>query len=103
MILSYFSLFLAILATAFGQFFYKKFALTKNRKYYFITISLFVFVPFLNFIALKNIAIDIVYIFTSLTIFLVLLFSKLFLHEQILLQTYKGVSIIILGVIIYAS
>jgi len=102
MILSYFSLFLAVLCTAFGQFFYKKFALTKDRKYYIFTIILFLLIPIFSFLSLQNISIDIVYIFTALTIFIVMVLSRIFLDERINITTYIGVALILIGVIIYA-
>lgn len=101
MILSYFSLIAAILCTAVGQFFYKKFSLTKNRKYYLLTMTLFLLTPVFSFIALQNIPIDIVYIFTSLTILIVLILSGLFLKEKIMPRVYIGVFFILIGVIIY--
>jgi multidrug transporter EmrE-like cation transporter len=103
MILSYVSLFLAVLCTAFGQFFYKKFSLTKDKKYYIFTIALFVLVPLFNFIALKHISLDIVYIFTSMTILLVVLLSKYFLNEYIKQRSYNGIILIIIGVMVYAN
>lgn len=101
MIFSYLSLGVAILSTALGQFFYKKFSLRKKYKYYIIAIVLFLLAPIFSFIALQNISIDIVYMFTSLTILLVLLFSRFFLKEDIDLKTYYGILSIIIGVIAY--
>lgn len=101
MILSYFSLFSAVLATAFGQFFYKKYALTSHKAFYYATILLFLLTPIASFLALQNIPVDVVYIFTSLTIFIVLLLSKYFLAENIPFRTYTGVTLIVIGVIVY--
>ncbi len=101
MILNYLFLILAIFCTAVGQFFYKKYSLT--NKYYFLvlTIVLFVMTPVFSFLALKKIAIDIVYMFTSLTILIVLGLSIIFLKEKIELKTYIGILFIIVGVIVY--
>ena len=102
MMFSYFFLISAILSTAFGQFFYKKYSLTGKRKYYSFTIFLFLITPVFSFFALQQISIDIVYVFTALTIFVVMLLSKIFLKEDIQRNTYKGVFLILVGVVIYA-
>lgn len=91
----------AVLTTALGQFFYKKFALNKKKIYLIISVSLFAMVPLFNFIALKEISIDIVYMSTSLTIILVIFLSKVFLNEKVDIKLYSGVLIILLGIIIY--
>jgi len=91
----------AVLTTALGQFFYKKFALNKKKIYLIISVSLFAIVPLFNFIALKEISIDIVYMSTSLTIILVIFLSKVFLNEKVDIKLYSGVLIILLGIIIY--
>ena len=101
MILSYFALFIAVFCTALGQFFYKKFSLTRNKKYYLLTIILFLLTPCFSFIALQNISIDIVYIFTALTIFIVIFLSRFFLKEKISTRIYIGIFFILIGVIIY--
>ena len=101
MILNYLFLILAIVSTASGQFFYKKYSLT--NKYYFLilTLGLFVITPVFSFFALKKIEIDIVYMFTSLTILIVLGLSIVFLKEKIELKTHIGILLIIVGVIVY--
>ena len=101
MMFFYLFLFGAILSTALGQFFYKKYSLTNNIVYLLITIFLFVITPVFSFLALKKIPVDVVYMFTSLTIFLVILFSKVFLNEEINKKTYVGVLLIIIGVLVY--
>lgn len=93
----------AILSTAFGQFTYKKYAISSNKIYYWQTIVLFLLVPILSFKALQFFTIDVVYMSTSLTILIVLFLSKYFLHETIDQQSYWGIFYIILGVIIYAT
>lgn len=101
MIFSYLFLFCAIFATALGQLFYKKYQITKNFKFYILSIGLFLSIPMFNFLALIQIKVDIVYMFTALTIFLVVLMSKVFLNEKISKQRYCGIILIILGVLIY--
>ena len=103
MSLNYIFLTFAIFTTAFGQFFYKKYSLSHNYKYFYLTIILFIVTPIFSYMALKKLPIDIVYMFTSLTILLVLLLSKIFLNEKIAPKTYIGVVFIILGVILYGT
>lgn len=102
MIFSYFCLIAAILSTAFGQFFYKNYVITKVKWYFMATIILFLITPIFSFFALQNISIDVVYIFTALTIFIVMILSRIFLKERIKQNTYIGVFFILVGVIIYA-
>ena len=102
MVFSYLCLFAAIISTALGQFFYKKYALTSERQYYLLTVCLFLITPVCSFFALKTIPIDIVYISTSLTIAFVVVLSRVFLNERINKRRYIGVGLILLGVLFYA-
>lgn len=102
MIVSYFCLFAAIIATALGQFFYKKYALSNERQYYILTVFLFLITPVCSFFALKTIPMDIVYISTSLTISFVVVLSRVFLNERINKRRYFGIGLILLGVLFYA-
>jgi len=101
MSLNYIFLTFAIFTTALGQFFYKKYSLSHSYKFFYLTIILFIVTPVFSYMALKKIPIDIVYMFTSLTILIVLFLSKIFLNEKIASKTYVGVIFIILGVILY--
>ncbi len=102
MFLSYFCLFVAVTSTALGQFFYKKYMISLNKQYYLLAIFLFLITPLCSFIALKNIAIDMVYISTSLTILFVIVLSRIFLKEQVGKRRYVGIGFILLGVVLYA-
>jgi len=102
MIISYLGLTCAILSTAFGQFLYKKFINTALKKFYFGSILLLLLAPIFSFFALKNIPIDIVYIFTALTVLIVMILSKVFLNEKNSFSTYLGVLLILIGVVLYA-
>ncbi|MFD1316083.1 SMR family transporter [Namhaeicola litoreus] len=99
--MSYLYLALAISFTAFGQFFYKKY--TKDHKFSHLVIALLLFllIPILNFLALRSIKIDIVYMLTSLTILIVVFLSRIFFNENIDRKTLVGISFIILGLICY--
>lgn len=98
------SLFLvsAIISTALGQFFYKIFSSTQKISFFYLTVFTFILAPVFNMLALKFYSVDIVYMFTALTILLVVLLSKFFLKEQVARKQVVGVGLIILGVIIYA-
>jgi len=98
---SYFYLFLAISFTTLGQLSYKVFSLTSIRKYYYLSIVLFLLTPIASFMALRNLAIDIVYVSTALTIFAVTVLSRFLLKEKIQGRNYVGVFLILLGVILY--
>jgi drug/metabolite transporter (DMT)-like permease len=95
-------MFAAIISTALGQFFYKKYALTSERQYFILTVFLFLITPVCSFFALKKIPMDIVYVSTSLTIFFVVIFSRVFLNERINKRRYLGIGLILLGVMFYA-
>lgn len=91
----------AILSTALGQFFYKIFALNKKKYFFYLTILMFVLIPFFSMLSLKYYSVDVVYMFTALTILLVVLLSKLFLNEVIRKNQAIGIVFIILGVVLY--
>lgn len=99
--MNYIFLISAILTTAIGQFFYKKYAINGNIKFLIITLFLFIITPIFSFLALKKIPIDIVYVSTSLTILVVVALSKFLLNESIEKKTYLGILFIIIGVVIY--
>lgn len=97
------SLFLisAIISTALGQFFYKIFTLYRKKYFFYLTILMFIFTPLFSMLSLRYFSIDLVYMFTSLTILLVVVFSRFFLKEQITKKQAIGIGFIILGVVLY--
>lgn len=101
MFFNYLFLLGAILSTAFGQVFYKKYTTSRNQIYLITTVSLFVLAPIFSYIALQNISIDVVYVFTALTVFIVMLLSKFFLKEVIKKKTFQGVFLVLLGIVLY--
>lgn len=103
MILSYTCLFMAIMSTAFGQVFYKKYSLDRRLIYLALTLGFFLINPVFSFLALKNISVDIVYVSTSLTILTVAVLSRIFLGEIMPARTWTAIAIIVAGVFIYAA
>ena len=99
--IGFFYLMMAILCTAFGQFYYKLFTSNKKKRFYYLTILMFICTPLFSMLALKYISIDIVYIFTSLTILLVVILSNVYLKEKVYKKEVIGIGFIILGVVIY--
>lgn len=102
MILAYSCLFMAIMSTAFGQVFYKKYSLNKKRVYLALTLGFFLINPVLSFLALQKISVDIVYVSTSLTILTVAVLSRIFLGEIMPSRSWAAIAIIVAGVLIYA-
>jgi len=99
---SYLFLTCAIFSTAFGQVFYKMYTRDYNNIHFVITISLFLFSTIFSFMALQKISIDVVYVCTALTVFIVMLLSKFFLKEDIKKKTFQGVFLVLFGVVLYA-
>lgn len=97
----YLYLFGAILLTALGQLFYKLYSIKKSLFLMVLTVVFFLTAPVLSYLSLKGLTIDVVYMMTSLTILLVVVFSKVFLSEKIDSRTYLGIILIIIGVVLY--
>lgn len=66
-----------------------------------ITVLFFTITPLFSFQALKTLSIDIVYLSTALNIVLILLFSTLFLREQVPKRKIFASLFIVLGVLIF--
>ena len=90
-----------IVSTALGQFFYKIFILDKKKFFFYLTVFTFIMAPIFSMLSLKYYSIDIVYMFTALTILLVVLLSRFFLKEKITKKQVLGIGFIILGVVLY--
>lgn len=101
LVFAYIALIVGVLSTANAQFFYKLFVL--KRKYLYIGVGLlfFVIAPLARYFALKQIPLDVAYMFASLTIIFIIIKSKLFLKEAITKKRIAGISLIIIGIVIY--
>jgi len=99
----YIYLFLAVICTSLGQLTFKMFKNSQLKKYLALTIALFLVTPVFSFMALKYISLDVVYMFTSLSIVLILFFSHWILKEKITLAQIFGTVVIIVGIVLYNS
>lgn len=102
MTIQYIYLALAVTCTALGQLFYKKYVMEKLRAHLLCALTLFTATPALNYLALKRLSIDLVYIATSATILMVVILSKITLKEKTTLRHWLGCMIISTGIVIYA-
>lgn len=92
---------LAVCSTSFGLMTYKKYMLNKQQSFLFITVALFLLAPVFNFIALKSLTIDVVYMATSLNGLVVLYLSRCFLKEKTTKNQFYGALLVFIGVTIY--
>ncbi|MBT5016359.1 EamA family transporter [Candidatus Peregrinibacteria bacterium] len=92
---------LAIMFTVLGQFFYKKYFLTKNITLVGISLFCFVLVPYCSYRALINLPIDVVYVSTALSIILAVALAVIFLKEKLTKQEVYGMAAIIVGILLY--
>ena len=91
----------AILTTCLGQIFYKLYFKERRKFLLLITVFFFTITPLFSFQALKTLSIDIVYLSTALNIVLILLFSILFLKEQVSKRKIFASFLIVIGVLIF--
>tara|TARA_R110001592_G_scaffold352942_1_gene651413 strand:+ start:2883 stop:3203 length:321 start_codon:yes stop_codon:yes gene_type:complete len=99
--ISILSLCIAVLSTALGQLFFRMYFLKTQKRYIYSAFASFVIVPLLNFLALKNLTITVVYMSTAVTHILVLLFSFVSLKEKLSMNQGISVTLIISGIIIF--
>lgn len=92
---------LAVIFTALGQLLYKLYFSRKKRYIVVLAVLCFILVPLFNYQALTELTIDIVYLSTSVKVALVLLFSYLFLGENITKQQIYSSLFIVAGIILY--
>jgi drug/metabolite transporter (DMT)-like permease len=92
---------LAVIFTALGQLLYKLYFSRKERYIVVLAVLCFILVPLFNYQALTELTIDIVYLSTSVKVALVLLFSYLFLGEDITKQQIYSSLFIVAGIILY--
>lgn len=102
MIIYFIYLLVAIMCTAFGQFFYKKYSVKRASVDLLLALFLFILAPTFSYFALGRLSIDLVYVSTSITILLVMLLSRFALGEKTLPRHWFGCLFIVLGVIVYA-
>ena len=93
----------AVLATSLGLVSFKYFSKHRSPIYLMLTIGLFLLAPTCNFLALKYLTVDVVYMATSLNSFIVLLLSHLVLREVVNPKQYLGALFVVAGVVLYVG
>jgi undecaprenyl phosphate-alpha-L-ara4N flippase subunit ArnE len=93
---------LTILCTVAGQLAYKGYFRERNRLLIILSIFSFIAVPVLSYLALRVIALDEVYMATSLTIALTTLGSLYLFGERLVRWQWVGVILVMVGVFVYS-
>ncbi|MBT8115920.1 MAG: EamA family transporter [Arenicella sp.] len=96
-------LFVGLLFTALGQFFFKLYYLKNSSRYVLLAIGCFISVPLFIYWALQSIGIGTVYMSTALTHIMILFLSWAFLKEQLTRHHFISMAFIISGVVLYAA
>ena len=91
----------AIIFTALAQTSYKLYAHKGGKKFLIAAIVLFVLTPFMAYMALKEIALSVVYMSTAISYVIVILASKYLLAEVINKRQIFALTLIICGVITF--
>ena len=91
----------AIVLTAFEQISYKLYSQRRSLIYLALTIGLFCFIPFMNYLALRDLTLSVVYMSTGLTYVLVMFFAKYILNEEIRKQHTYAIVLIVSGVVVF--
>lgn len=91
----------SVVLTALSQVMYKLYFAYKNRFLLLLTVLSFACIPLSTTMALRSISLDVVYMFTAISIALVVVASRLLFGEKQSLKSYLYVFLIILGVIVY--
>jgi multidrug transporter EmrE-like cation transporter len=91
----------AIVFTALAQVSFKLYSRRHNLSYLVLTIGLFCVVPFMNYLALRDLSMGVVYMSTGLTYVLIMFFSKYILYEPVGRQHVYAVTLIVSGVLVF--
>lgn len=102
MILYWLALLISFLVTALGQVIYKYYAMSGNIWHLLISVAFFTIAPFTSYIALQKIGIGLVFIGAAVSQILVLVLSRQFLREQISRDHIISMSLIAIGLVMYA-
>ena len=93
---------LSVLGVVFGQFFYKRYSMTKDRRWLIIGLLLFCAAVPGNMIAARDLGIGKVYVGQSLSYILAPVLGMVFYKEPVARTQWKFFALIMLGIIIYA-
>jgi drug/metabolite transporter (DMT)-like permease len=93
---------ISYVVTACGQVIYKLFAHTKNKWHFIWSIAFFIIAPFTSYIALKKIAVGMVFIGAATSQVLIMIMSHYILKEKITKDHLISMALILLGLMAYA-
>lgn len=92
---------IAIIMTSLGQISFKMRHVKKNIIYLFFACVFFVLAPVCSYFALKHLSVSDVYMSTAFVHVIIMLFSLFFLKEKMESRKYIGLTLIVVGIIIY--
>ena len=95
-------LLLVLLATSCAQIAFRHYHLHGRRTSLFLAIGLFLSIPPVTFLAVRQLGVGKVYVFTSLNYGLVAVLGRQWLGERISARQVQGLVLITLGCLLYA-
>ncbi len=99
--LSWILLLMSVLGVVLGQFYYKRYGLTKNRLWLIIGLGLFCLAVPCNMIAARDLGIGKVYVGQSLSYILAPVLGMMFYDEPVARAHWKFFALIMVGIIVY--
>ncbi len=99
--IAYVLLFASLLATAMAQVAFKYYHLSGRLRSLVIAIGLFVCVPPMNFLVVRELGVGRLYVFTSLSYALVAILGQRLFAETISRRQFQGLALITLGCFLY--
>lgn len=89
------------MGTALGQLLFKMYYINGRTGYVIFAVGMFVTVPVFSYLALANLSLAIVYMSTALTHVLVVVMSRIVLHEMLSRRRIVAGGLIVLGVVLF--
>lgn len=99
---AWFLLVCSVLGVVLGQFFYKRYSLTRERLWLVVGLGLFCLAVPCNMIAARDLGIGKVYVGQSLSYVLAPVLGMVFFAEPVARAHWKYFVLIMLGILIYA-
>jgi multidrug transporter EmrE-like cation transporter len=93
---------ISYIVTAFGQVIYKLYAHTRSLWHLAASIAFFVIAPFTSYIALQRLSAGTVFIGAAFSQVLILVMSRTMLKEEITMDHLISMSLILLGLLMFA-
>jgi len=91
----------SLIAVAVGQLLFKMHCLRRRKLLLFLSFCAFILGPVFSFLALHHLSLSVVYMSTALTNVLVLVLSRIFLHENITGRHMVSMGFIVAGIVIF--